>query len=90
MSAGLSLHDGYDLSGLTDWTLWLHYASVGGVGGQLEVEACLLGLLTTTPHEHTVIAQALNEHFLERGEDHPVAYTADQVSAEPGGPDAVR
>lgn len=81
MSAGLSLPDGFDLSGLSPWGLWLSYASVGGVGGQLEVEAFVLGLIGDDAHEHTVIAQALNEHFLDRGEDHPVAYTVEGQGA---------
>jgi hypothetical protein len=56
--------------------LWWRQLSVGGDTGLLELEACLLGLLTIDPYQHDVIAQALNEHFLDRGEDHPVAYSS--------------
>ena len=82
MSSGLSLLDGFDRSGLSHWSLWLQYASVGGVAEQLELEAYVLGLMSPDPHEYTVIAQALNEYFVARGEDHPVAYSQQEAEAE--------
>lgn len=77
--SGLSLRDGLDLSGLSFGQLWLLYASVGGAGDELDIEAYVLGLLAPDSYEHDVIAQALNEHFLNRGEDHPVAYSREAV-----------
>jgi hypothetical protein len=74
---GFSLFDGLQLSGMTPTELWLRYYAVGGDAGELEVEACALGLLTPDPHEHNLIAQALNEHFIDGGEDHPVRYWDD-------------
>jgi hypothetical protein len=44
------------------------------------VEAFLYGALQPTPHDHDVLAHALNERFVELGGNHPVPY-AD------GGPD---
>ena len=40
----------------------------------MEVEAYVLGLLVSDPLTHNLIAQALNEHFIDQGDDHPVAY----------------
>jgi hypothetical protein len=71
---GLSLYDGMQLSGMTFREFWLRQVTVGGVADELAVEAYTLGLLTPGPLEYNVLAQALNEHFLERGQDHPVAY----------------
>jgi hypothetical protein len=74
---GLSLFDGLQASGMTPGELWLQYYAVGGNSAELEVEACALGLLTPDAYEHDLIAQALNEHFISRGQDHPVRYQDD-------------
>lgn len=71
---GLSLRAGVEQAGLTFEDLWLRQLALGGDAGCLEVEAYVLGLLRPDPHQHDVIAQAINESFLERGGDHPVAY----------------
>jgi len=71
---GLSLQDGLEASGMSMNELWLRQVSVGGSAGSLETEAYLLGLLVPDPHQYDVLAQALNEHFVELGQDHPVAY----------------
>jgi hypothetical protein len=70
----LSLSDGLRRSGLTPAELWLRYYAVGGDAGELEVEAYALGLLRPDAYEHNLIAQALNEYFLDCHEDHPVSY----------------
>lgn len=72
---GLSLEAGMSKSAMTFEELWLRQVSVGGHAGQLEVEAYLLGLLTMDNYQHDLIAQALNEHFVELGQDHPVGYS---------------
>ena len=72
--SGLSLYEGLRLSGMSFHDFWLRQISVGGVSDQLAVEAYTLGLLVPDPLEYNILAQALNEHFLERGQDHPVAY----------------
>jgi hypothetical protein len=74
-NAGLSLRDGMDLSGMTYDELWIRQVSVGGTAGEVEVEAYVLGLLDSDDFQHDLLAQALNEYFLERGQDHPVGYT---------------
>jgi hypothetical protein len=40
-----------------------------------DLEAICYGLLTTTAHDHDVVAHALNERFSELGRNHPVAYS---------------
>ncbi len=72
----LSLEEGLSRSGLSVEQLWLGYAALGGDAGELEVEAYVLGLLSADPYQHDVIAQALNESFIDRGLDHPVGYWA--------------
>jgi hypothetical protein len=62
--------------------LWLRQVALGGDADCLEVEAYLLGLLAADRHQHDLIAQALNECFLDQGEDHPVAYWDVASSAE--------
>lgn len=71
-------------SGLTYQDLWWRQLAVGGDASPLELEAYLLGLLTIGRHQHDVIAQALNEHFLELGQDHPVPYSESWTSDNRG------
>jgi hypothetical protein len=54
--------------------LWLRQLGIGGDAGRLEVEAYVLGLLTADAFQHDVLAQALNEYFIEHDWDHPVGY----------------
>lgn len=69
-----SLEEGMYRSGMTWDNLWLRQLSVGGAIGELEIEAYVLGVLEPDSYQHDLIAQAINEHFLDIGEDHPVAY----------------
>jgi hypothetical protein len=64
-----------DESGMSYPELWWRQVSVGGDADPLELEAYLLGVLEMGPHQHDVIAQALNEHFLDHGGDHPAPYS---------------
>lgn len=57
--------------------LWLRQLAVGGTASELEVEAYVLGLLAPDDYQHDLLAQAINEHFLDVGADHPVAYSDD-------------
>jgi hypothetical protein len=72
--SGMSLQDGMRLSGMTFSELWLRQISVSGTIGELELEAYVLGLLVPDDYQHNLIAQAINEYFLELGQDHPVGY----------------
>ena len=70
----MDLFRGFQRSGLSWSELWMRQVSVGGDLGELEVEAYVLGVLAPDRYEHDVIAQALNEHFIDNGGDHPVGY----------------
>jgi hypothetical protein len=59
---------------LTRSELWLRYFELGGMSSALQLEAILYGALLATPHDHDVIAHALNERFVELGGNHPVPY----------------
>jgi hypothetical protein len=72
--AGFSLSDGWDLSGLTLTELWLRYLAIGGSASRVGLRAYARGLARPDSHQHNIIAQAINEHFIEQGEDHPVSY----------------
>jgi hypothetical protein len=71
---GLSLLGGMLATGMDYHQLWLRYVAVSGAAGPLELEAYVLGLLHPDVYEHDVIAQAINEWFVDRGQNHPVEY----------------
>ncbi|WP_214402207.1 hypothetical protein [Pseudonocardia lacus] len=71
------LRAGLAMSDLRFDDLWIAYVGLGGTMSAAEVEAALRGELEPTAYEHNVLAQALNDHFTERGQDHPVPYAAD-------------
>jgi hypothetical protein len=70
----LSLFEGLQRSGMTPAELWIKYYAIGGDAAELEVEAYVLGLLSPDDYQHNLIAQALNEYFLDHQQDHPVCY----------------
>lgn len=72
--AGFGLADGMDLAGLDYPTLWIRYVALGGNGTAEELRHHVTSGSCDDAAEHNVIAQAINEAFLERGENHPVAY----------------
>jgi hypothetical protein len=65
---------------LTCSELFMRYFELGGMSTAFQLEAFLHGALEPSPHDHNVIAHALNERFVELGRDHPVPYLQ-------GGPD---
>jgi hypothetical protein len=76
----IALEAGLIRSGLSYQELWWRQVAVGGDASPLELEAYLLGLLGMSRHQHNVIAQALNEHFLDLGQDHPMPYSESWTS----------
>jgi hypothetical protein len=71
-----TLQSGFAQSELTIEQLWLRYIGVGGS----HTPAYLTAALTRNDlpdREHNLIVQALNEHFVDQGGDHPVAYGYD-------------
>jgi hypothetical protein len=62
-------------AGLSHGDLWLRYFELGGMSNAVELEAFLYGALQPSAHDREVIAQALNERFVELGGNHPVPYS---------------
>ena len=72
--SGFTLGEGMDLAGISFDELYLRYTCLGGNGSEATVRAHLANVDHASHHEHNLVAQALNEVFLERGQDHPIAY----------------
>jgi len=70
---------------LSHGELWMRYFELGGMSTGLELEAFLYGAMLPSPHNHDVIAHALNERFVELGRNHPVPYAEDEEPAEESG-----
>jgi hypothetical protein len=66
---------------LTRSELFMRYFELGGMSTAFQLEAFLHGALEPSPHDHDVIAHALNERFVELGGNHPVPYLQDGVDA---------
>jgi len=78
----MSLRAGLALSGLTYEQLWVSYVGLGGMRDHDQLQASLEGKSPLSSYEHDLVAQALNDHFTERGQNHPVAY-AHELRASP-------
>jgi hypothetical protein len=74
---GASLRTGLALSELDLHQLWVAHLGLGGTLSPTELRAALHGEHTLSAHEHDLVAQALNDYFIERDQDHPVAYSDD-------------
>jgi hypothetical protein len=62
--------------GLSLETLWLAYVGLGGAATLLELGWYLAdGSGSFTGRQHDYVAQALNDNYVERGENHPVPYS---------------
>jgi hypothetical protein len=62
--------------------LWVGYFGLGGTESQRAVEAYLRGERPVRRIEHDVLAQAINEDAVDRGEDHPAPYSEDVQSSD--------
>ena len=76
------LRTGLALSGISIPTLWGSYLGVGGTMSLDHLLDTLRGTQEVSDHEHDMVAQALNDHFLDQGLNHPVAY-ADELTLSP-------
>ena len=74
-------------AGLTHSELWLRYFGMGGMAAAMELEAVVLGALTTDDGDRDLIVHALNECFSEQGRDYSVPYsdTAPGTEDDAGG-----
>lgn len=55
--------------------LWLRYISLGGLASASDMESFVTAGATPNSYEHDLLAQALNERFIELGRDMPVRYS---------------
>jgi hypothetical protein len=62
---------------LSKGEFFLRYFALGGMSTSLQVEAFLLGTRLPSPHDHDVLAHALNERFSELGGGRPIRYSGD-------------
>ena len=65
-------------AGLSFDDLWLDYFALGGAEPPGQLHAYLVG--GVGPMDYDIVAQAINERFVERGGDHPVPYS-DELDA---------
>ena len=66
-------------AGMSYEELWLAYFALGGLASARTIRSYLLYERPdpVTDAEYDLLAQAINERFLERGQDHPVPYCRD-------------
>ena len=63
--------------GLDVTQLWMDALALGGTATIFELNDYLAGTADLPAHEYDVVAQALNERFVDEGGDHPVPYAED-------------
>jgi hypothetical protein len=82
----MALRSGLAMSELRPRRLWQDSLALGGSLSQAELESVLRGKENVSDYEHDLIAQALNDHFTDRGQNHPVPYSDDlrHRSSSPG------
>jgi hypothetical protein len=76
------LRAGLALSGISIPALWGSYLGVGGTMSLDHLVDTLRGTQEVSDHEHDMVAQALNDHLLDHGLNHPVPY-ADELPLPP-------
>lgn len=69
--------------GLPLHQLWLDYLGLGGCLLPGAIGGFLASSGDVSDYDHDLLAQALNEHFLTKGENHPLAY-ADELRPPAG------
>ncbi|MDQ3895833.1 MAG: hypothetical protein M3326_01060 [Actinomycetota bacterium] len=79
-SRGASLRAAQQRLDLTVVQVWLGYVGVGGGASLSIVEGWLFGAAEPSAREHDLMAQSLNDHFIERGLNHPVPYAESLTS----------
>ena len=70
----VSLADGMRQTRLTYTQLWIGYVALGGSGTLTDLQQHIECGPCPDDHDHNVIAQALNDAYVDLGYDHPVAY----------------
>jgi hypothetical protein len=66
--------------GLAAWNvtdLWIASVGIGGGFTRDEITNIADGTTDATALEHDILAAALNDHFTDKGQNHPVQYWRD-------------
>ena len=71
------LDDGRARAGLTNRDLWVAYYSLGGFVSPDDLDSFLAGDTVPASADYNLIAQALNDVFIARGDNHPIPYYED-------------
>lgn len=71
---GISFDQARQRAQLSPAELWWAYFALGGTATPLDLEAILAGTETASRIDHDLLAQALNERFVDYGQNHPVPY----------------
>lgn len=72
-ASGTVIRDGLHRLGWTAGDLWVAATGIGGSFTRPDVEAIAAGRRSATPVEHDILVAALNDRFVDRGEDRPLA-----------------
>jgi hypothetical protein len=72
-----ALQRGFRCTGWTISELWIAAVGIGGGFQRHEVEAIAAGERRASPAEHDILAAALNDYFVDRGQNHPVGQWSD-------------
>jgi hypothetical protein len=87
--SGMSVQDAFDLLGADPYELWTRYLALGGSLSAPDFETVLRDrAVSIGPGEHSVIAQTLNEAFLDQGMDQFPGHLRGEIS-DPVWPSAV-
>jgi hypothetical protein len=72
-----SIKQGFQHTELTVYDTWIRYFSLGGTATYGQLRAFLVNEGPLEVGEQRVLAQSLNEVFIDEGLDHPVPYPGD-------------
>ncbi|MGH9077630.1 MAG: hypothetical protein ACRDY0_09310 [Acidimicrobiales bacterium] len=81
MRPSVVLDAGRQHAGMSLADLWIAYVGVGGSATAPEMGALLAGTIEMSRFEYDMVAQAINDRFVEDSRDHPVPYFDDLVAS---------
>lgn len=84
-AVGVILRAACMTAGMSNEELWIDYLALGGVDSPASVDAYLTGAAFPERAEYDLLAQALNDRFIQQHRDHPVPY-AEDLDLFPGTP----
>lgn len=80
-SRAIAVEAARNMLGLSLDQLWVDYFTLGGSLSPQQIKAFLSGEHTLLDHDHDLLVHALNEHFIDQDQDHPLGY-ADELAAD--------